>query len=592
MNRNLIALLLSVSVTLADSRYHTAFCQGIGIDLGSAVATISGSKVKKSISEWVSCNGRSDDTEGVQRAFVAARHAAFTLVVDCPVFIHSALDIERVIYIDDDTDVEFSASGKFTVDNVMHPAFVLANSKRVTLTDWNVEYDASLPANPDVRGYDDNGQFVPEAGHTQPASPWNDLAMTRWLAANRRIVFDRREGNVRSYWAGATNTCAIFFMSGDTSQVSVTGLYVHVPQNAGVDRFAPVVFQFSPNFKSNQSVTAKTPKTAQFFAVPHALTFSNITFDGTYMGWVGGMQDAVFEHIRSHRYGDLQDARGGNVGGVGKWFAPPHLFYFVYDPREDSALFNTRIHVMDVVDDGPRIGTARDKGGHDSVSGYALSIKIGCSDCSVDNYRTTRPDGFLDVLPSNGLTISNVAATYDSAFLNNLFPGWRFPMSGYSNLTFENISFEDSAASSVQPPIGNAMQSSNEHITFKNVRVGLNRWSGRATSPLPVIAGVGNHVALDYIVSSAESRIVGFQAGAAVLVLQGTSAALRAGSSTQLTWKSKDANSCSAAGAWWGAVATQGTHSVRLLNAGNYDFILDCRDPGTTSSATLRIVVE
>ena len=80
----------------------------------------------------------------------------------------------------------------------------------------------------------------------------------------------------------------MFFLSGDTSKVTITGLNVHVPSAAGAERFVPVVFQFSLNYRSNQRVIGKLPLTAQFYAAPHDLTFSNITLDGTYMGWVGG----------------------------------------------------------------------------------------------------------------------------------------------------------------------------------------------------------------------------------------------------------------------------------------------------------------
>jgi hypothetical protein len=547
--------------------------------------------LKKSISNWVTCNGASDDTEGVTRAFAAARRAAFTLVVDCPVRIHSGLDIARVIYIDDGTTVEFTGSGKFTVDNVMHPTFVIANSKGIRLTNWNVEYDASMPVNPDVGGYGNNGQFVGGAGRTQPTSAWNDRRMTPWLAANRAIIFDASRGGVHSLWASPTNTCAVFFITGDTSNVTVTGMNVHVPTTAGGDRFVPVVFSISQNFKSNQTVTAETPRTAQFFAVPHDLTFSNITFDGTYMGWVGGVQNVVIENIRSHRYGDLQDAKGENVGGVGKWFAPPHLFYLAYSPAGDPALFNRNIQIKNVVDDGPRIGTARDKPGTTIFSGNALSLKIGCVDCSVDTYKTTRPDGFLDVLPSDGLTISNVDATFDSTFLNNYYPGWRFPSSGYMHLTFENISLKDTAVSTVHPPIDGSNEPSNESIVFRNVRVGLIRWSGKGPL-LPNFAGQGNDVALSHTVASEKSWIMSLQKGTVSQTLKGTPATLGVGGSTILTWRSTNANSCSADGSWTGTLATEGARAITLTGAGNYDFTLNCQNAYDSSIVKLRVVVE
>jgi hypothetical protein len=59
----------------------------------------------------------------------------------------------------------------------------------------------------------------------------------------------------------------------------------------------PMAFSFSANWKSNQTVTEKTPFTSQYAAVPRWLTFSNIHLDGTYMGWQGNVQEATFENI-------------------------------------------------------------------------------------------------------------------------------------------------------------------------------------------------------------------------------------------------------------------------------------------------------
>jgi hypothetical protein len=114
----------------------------------------------KSIGNWVGCTGTSDDTAGVAKAFAAARHGAFTLVVDCPVNIKIGMDIARTIFIDDGTTIEFTGSGKFTVDNILIPAFVIADSGNITLTNWNVEYDAGLPVDQNVGGFTNNGDFV------------------------------------------------------------------------------------------------------------------------------------------------------------------------------------------------------------------------------------------------------------------------------------------------------------------------------------------------------------------------------------------------------------------------------------------------
>ena len=546
--------------------------------------------ISRSISSWVSCDGVSDDTAGLTRAFAAASHGAFTLIVDCPVRIKIGMDIARTIFIDDGTTVEFTAAGKLTVDNVFIPAFVIANSNNITLSNWNVEYDASLPVNPNVGGYVQNGQLV-RSESSQPANAFTDLRLTQWLTANRAITFEGHQDNVSADWSGPTNACAVFFLTGDTSNVTVTGMQIYAPATVGGNKYIPVVFSMSSNYKSSQTVTLKTPKTAQYVEVPHALTFSNISLDGIYMGWVGGTQNTVFDNIQSHRYADLQDANGENVGGIGKWFAPPHLFYLSYSVAGDPALFNKNIRISNVVDEGVRTGKARDAGSGDTLSGNALSLKIGCVNCSVDNYKSSRPDGFLDVLSSDGLTISNVTASYDSSFLNNLYPGWRFPQAPYTNVSFQNVTLTDLAQSTVHLPIDNAYQTSNQDIKIQNVQVGINQWTGSANLPLPTISGTHNAVSLNYSINARALRVARTQSGTSQLTLQATPAAPHVGTSTQLTWTSSGAGQCAASGAWSGAVASYGSVMVKMKAAGNYNFIIACRDGSASTSTTLLVVV-
>ena len=549
------------------------------------------SDLQKSIREWTACDGAVNASEGVARAFAAARHAAFTLIVDCPVRLHIGDDIARTIFIDDGTRVEFTGAGKFIVDNVLHPAFVIANSSGIVLTNWNVEYDASLPVNWKTGGYENSGAFVASTANAPAAGAFNDGPLTKWLAENRGVTFERTQGATHAIWTGPTNMSAVFFITGDTSHVTVTGMRLYAPASAPGDRFVPMAFSLSANYTSNQVVTTATPRTTAHVAVPHDLTFTNIDLDGTYMGWQGNAQNVVFDAIRSHRYGDLQDAHGGTVGGVGKWFAPPHLFYLNYLTTGDPGLFNRNLRIHDVVDSGPRVGVARDKGGPDTLSGYAQSLKLGGIDSIVDHYTSNRPDGFMDVLASDGLTVSNVTATYDSSFLNNLFPGLRFPQAPYKNLTFENITLTDTADSSTQMPIGGANQASNERIVFSNVRVEVNRWSGQGL-PIPVIAGHENEVALNFVIASDSLRGISAQKGTLSVVLQAAPAAVRVGGATVLTWSSSQADRCSAGGAWGGALALRGTISVNMNAAGDHEFSLDCQNSGESLNTSLRVAVE
>jgi hypothetical protein len=99
----------------------------IGMTLCAALLSLGAQRLAaqgtatKSISAWVKCGGIEDASDGVARAFQAARHSAFTLLVDCPVRVHIGTDIARTIFIDDGTSVEFSGGGKLIIDNVFHP---------------------------------------------------------------------------------------------------------------------------------------------------------------------------------------------------------------------------------------------------------------------------------------------------------------------------------------------------------------------------------------------------------------------------------------------------------------------------------------
>lgn len=546
----------------------------------------------RSISEWVSCTGTDDDTSGAIQAFAAARNNAFTLIVDCPVRLHSGLAIDRGIFIDNGTTVQFTGRGKFFVDNMFHPAFVIANSSEITLTDWIVEWDGEVPVNPDFGGYELAGRFVASAGQTQPAAAFNDLVLSAWLTANRSIKFDETQGWVKSVWVGGVNPAAVFFITGDSTNLVVSGLRLSVPSTAGANAFMPMAFSLSPNWNSDQTVNAKTPSTSQHQSVPQWITFSNISLDGILMGWQGTLRNSTFEAINSARYGDLQDASGRNVGGIGKWFPPPHLFYLNYDTGGDEALFNSNLHFTGVLDAGPRLGVARDTGGGDPQSGYAASLKLGCWNCSVDNYGSLRPDGFMDVLPSKNLSVSNVFASFDSGFLNNLYPaGIRFPGSGYTYVTFQKMTLQDTASSTTESPLGNASSPTNSGLVFSKVEVDMTRWAGDDL-PLPTLAGATNSAALTLEMSAQSLQVSYLLNGTISSTLQTSPMTVHPNAMTALAWASKGASACTATGAWSGAVGTNGSRAVRVGPAGNYDFGLTCVNSAGSSTSSLLVVAK
>ncbi len=429
----------------------------------------------RSIREWAKCGG-ADSAVEVQKAFAAARNKAFTLVVDCPVALHIGSDIRRPIFIDNGTSVEFTSDGRFIVDDVLEPAFVIANSSDIRLEGWQVEYRGGLPVDSNVGGYKDNGVFVAKpGGYAQPAFGFNDVALTGWLQANRGIKFE----GASSRWAGPTDTSALFYILGSTSNVDISNGRFFVPANAKGSQFIPVVFALLPGYKDNQTVTRASVQDASTLAVPTRLNFSNIKLDGYYMGWQGNLQSSKFTQVRAYRYSDLEDDNGGNVGGKNKWFAPPHLFYLNYDPKRRD-LANERLAISDVIDYGQRVGVARDTP-ESKGSGYANSLKIGAYDSTVDNYTSYRPDGLLDLLQSGNLTLSNIQGTYDSSFLHELYPGVRFPGPPFNNIVIKNLTLTDKAAQTSELPFGGSGAAANSGIVMRNVRVKVNRW----VAPVP-----------------------------------------------------------------------------------------------------------
>ena len=402
-------------------------------------------------------------------------------------------------------------------------------------------------------------------------------------------MFSQAYGWVQSLQSPPANVSAVFFISGDTSNVAFLGLTLRAPATAGGDAFIPMAFSMSANWKSSQTVNAGTPISSQTAAVPHDLTFSGIRLDGTLMGWQGTVQQTVFYNVESVRYGDLQDANGGNVGGIGKWFPPPHLIYLNYAYTGDPGLFTSNVQISDVLDLGLRVGRARDTGGSDTESGYAASLKLGCTACTVDTYTSYRPDGFMDVLPSESLTVTNAYAQFDSAFINNLYPaGLRFPLSGYSYLMFSNVHLKDMAANTLAAPIGSAMSTGNYGLLFSDVLISMNRWAG-SDLPIPAIAGPVNNITLNFAMSGQSMNVSYVQQEAVSVTLKNTPTSLHPGGSTLLDWSSKGAVECTGSGAWNGSVGTSGSRAVKLSTTGTYDFNVRCGTAAQSATAGLQV---
>jgi len=450
---------------------------------GVLMAGSSQAQTSQPISHWVSCDPQADQRDNAAKAFAAAANNAFTLVVDCPVFIHVGQDVERPIFLDNGVHVAMTGAGRFIVDNVFIPTFVIANSNDIEMRDWDVEYIGSMPTNPKTGGYTKNGAFVAYAASDPAAFYFNDEVLTGWLAAHRGIVFP----HTTTPWSGPTNAAATFRFLGSSSRISIVGMRFHAAPGADVDHLIPVAFNVDGGYRNGVTAPARgAPVDPGLIAIPSQMTVEGLTLDGAYMGWVGSVQDSTFDHITSLRYGDLQTPRGGDLGGVGKWFAPPHLFYFV----AVGTLPTNNIKITNVVDRGQRLGLARDTV-PGQLSGYALSLKIGANNSVVSNYVSYRPDGLLDVLQASNMTLTNIHGEYNSAFLNNLFSGIRFPGTNMHNVTLSDVSIRDVAPVSLAPPISNMPDQHSDHVVLRNVTVSVNS-AAQGLKLIPTVVGAGS----------------------------------------------------------------------------------------------------
>ena len=433
----------------------------------------------RSIRDFTACDGRSDDTEGLRAALTAAGHNAFTLVVDCPVVVRIGDDVAKPIFVESGVTVQFSGAGQLIVDNSGIPAFIVANSSDVHLLGWRIMSLGGAPLSRYAEGYHQNGQWV--AGKGSVAARFNDLTLTPWMAQHRQVTLGGY-----NLWNNPTNFASLFYFTGDDSNIEIRDMTVAVPDFQKVSHYVPMVFSFSTGYPNGWTTVKGNPDNNRP-AVPHNITFSHITLDGFLMGFQGTVQNATFDHIRAYHYGDLQADDNTQAGGEGKWFAPPHLFYINADAHGTQP---QHVRITNIIDEGVRVGVPRDTA-QSKGSGNALSLKIGGNDIVVDGYISHRPDGFMDILPGSGLTVRNVEATYDSSFLNDIYPGIRFPGSapGYNNVTLENVHLTDVAPRTRILPILSVPLPDYDNVVFQNVRVDLHAWQGAGPLVGPTIKG-------------------------------------------------------------------------------------------------------
>ena len=152
--------------------------------------------------------------------------------------------------------------------------------------------------------------------------------------------------------------------------------------------------------------------------LPTNCRFTNILFDGYFMGWVGSSLNCEWIDCTSIRYSDFQnsvanDPLGNMIGLVGYWTAPPHWFYFANDN-----VFNSNCIIKQSYDAGEYVGSSVHRS---SSSGIITSMKLGPQYGSVvDGFDCFRAEGILQVTTAgnpngrleNLYAIANTTSTF------------------------------------------------------------------------------------------------------------------------------------------------------------------------------------
>lgn len=433
-----------------------------------------------SVRDFATCSTTEDQRDGVAAALAAAAGANCTLVVDCALLVRIGVDIARPIFVESGSRVLFRGAGQLLVDNQMLPVFVFANVRDIELLEWRMLYvgtqwysflNGTRTINMRIGYYEQNGTVVPNAGDAPVGGTFNDVTLRDYYATHRNV------SGYNPIWVGPNNLAAVFNFVGSTENVRVDGMLVNSSGTNAVD-FVLNCFAFNLGFKSDQIISSTTNTTSATAAIPRGVSFTNMVLDGVYMGFVGSARDLVIANLTSYRYSDLQDPNGtaSSMGGcfpentTSCWYPPPHLIYFNFNNALDAPLWNANISISDVLDVGARVGPNHRIG----TSGNCLSLKIGAVNSSVRRYRSARIDGAVDIVYAEGLSFRDMDLRYDSSFLQETWPAWRFTRDGYHDISFENIVTTDVAAQNRYPPMWGNFDPNNTNILYRNVTFTVN----------------------------------------------------------------------------------------------------------------------
>ncbi|MBU2903079.1 hypothetical protein [Maribacter dokdonensis] len=412
-------------------------------------------------------DGVTDDRESFVKTLAYADSLGLRILIEKDIF----LDVEETgtksIFLEDNTWIEGVNDARIIVNNILSPAFYIALSKNVTITNLTFLYDQTYIANygEDYVGFAD--AFL------------KNLQQLRDYLQNYKGViyngiFPKDKGFVSFY--------SMFLLEAAENVVFENVKYIAKGNTA--DTFIPFIIKMKEQYTANQTVGSISAPTS----ICRNIVLNNITVDGAIMGFQGIVDGFHVDNVNSYRYSDFQDVNGNYLGGfdgVNFDFPPPHLFYLNKDSSEDLTDFTTKnVNIYNVNDYGNYVGTLAVRGDVGVNIGYANSLKLTQQpeNVHIENYKSFRRDGlgsfdgvtngyFKNIYAESNIGLFNPLAKVSTLRLLLDHP--------LENVVFEDFTLKDIGESTEVMPLRPAY---GNNMTLINVNLYVNEFKGSSTA--------------------------------------------------------------------------------------------------------------
>lgn len=422
-----------------------------------------------------------DSRTGVFNAFAAVAGTNLTLKIDCPVRVSIGFDYTKPIFVRSGTNLSFTPTGKFILDNSFVPSFIFLNTTDCWWEKPSFWYVGTPPND------------ITLAPYVGLSGNFNDITMKGDMIANQGNTFS---GSGSCFYVGNTNPQAILRFQGACRGLTFNNPRFQVPQGVNAANFIAVVAAIDPNWIPGTLVTNNSQvQTPGNMVYPNDIRFINPYVDGAWMGFVGSGGCEVIEGD-FWRYSDCQTSSGTNPGGVGLWFAPPHAVYLTdADPS-----FGSLTKKISYYDHGVYVGGATRR---PTTSGSCLSLKASVTaNTVIDGVTSLRPDGGADILIGTAGAqygiCRNINIVFDSSTpIGGGGPVWglRYPSAfPYNFLVMENVTVRDVNPVPTQFAILDMTNAQNSNCSLTGFKVYHQSWTG---TNYPGFGVAGNEMALE-----------------------------------------------------------------------------------------------